>query len=69
MKNERDILPHLAVESLATLIVRALSVCELARSLALHVQHLGLAFLGLEQLLNLLPVDSVPTHGLELATF
>lgn len=69
VKNERDMLPHLAVESLPTLVVGALSVCELARSLALHVQHLCLAFLGLEQLLNLLPVDSVPTHGLEPATF
>lgn len=45
--------PDLAIERFATLVVSALAVRELARPLALHVQHLGLAFLGLDQLLDL----------------
>lgn len=57
-------LPHLAVESFATLVVRALAVGKLARSLALHVQHLSLTFFGLVQLLDLLFPSAVQTETL-----
>ena len=48
---------YLPVEGFAALVLRALTVCKLPRPFALHVQHLRLTFLRLEQFLDLFNPD------------
>lgn len=48
---------HLPVEGLPALVVRAFTVRKLPRPFALHVEHLRLTFLRLEQLLDLFNTD------------